>query len=325
MQLIDKFKGLQILVAGDLMLDRYWWGTVSRISPEAPVPVVRIVERSEVPGGAANVARNVIGLGASPILLGAIGDDDDGRVLRESLIHEGIDTSNVVSVDGWQTIVKTRIVAHGQHVVRVDQESVTSLPASDEQVLLGRIESLVIASDAVLISDYAKGFLSNATLRTLIDTARKLGKPVIVDPKGLDFAKYKRATVITPNKREAADACGLDPAALNSVELAGEQIIRNTSIPNVLITRSEEGMSLFTEGGNQEIFPAETVETFDVTGAGDTVLACLGVGIAAGLSVAEAARLANTAAGIVIGQVGTSAISSAELADRIETKRNAAG
>jgi D-beta-D-heptose 7-phosphate kinase/D-beta-D-heptose 1-phosphate adenosyltransferase len=324
MQFLEKFKGLNILVAGDLMLDRYWWGTVSRISPEAPVPVVHIAERSEVPGGAANVARNVLGLGATPILLGAVGDDEDGRSLRDSL-SSGIGTSNIVSIAGWQTIVKTRIVAHGQHVVRVDQESVTPLPEAEEKTLLERIDLLVGSSDAVLISDYAKGFLSDTILRALIDTAAKLGKPVIVDPKGLDFTKYKGASVITPNKREAADACGIDPSAPNSVEVAGEQIIKNISIPNVLITRSEEGMSLFAKGKMQENFPAETVETYDVTGAGDTVLACLGVGIAAGLSIAEAARLANTAAGIVIGQVGTSAISSAELADRIETKRNAAG
>jgi rfaE bifunctional protein kinase chain/domain len=323
MQLFEKFNGLKILVAGDLMLDRYWWGTVSRISPEAPVPVVRIVERSEVPGGAANVARNVLGLGATPILFGAVGDDEDGRSLRY-LLDGCIDASNIISIAGWQTIVKTRIVAHGQHVVRVDQESVTPLEESEEQDLLRRIEPLVKASDAVLISDYAKGFLTSSILRALIDMSAKLGKSVIVDPKGLDFTKYKGASVITPNKREASDACGLDPAAPNSVELAGEQIIKNISIPNVLITRSEEGMSLFTDSSHEH-FPAETVETYDVTGAGDTVLACLGVGIAAGLSIAEAARLANTAAGIVIGQVGTSAISSAELAHRIETKRNAAG
>jgi D-beta-D-heptose 7-phosphate kinase/D-beta-D-heptose 1-phosphate adenosyltransferase len=324
MELFEKFKGLKVLVAGDLMLDRYWWGTVSRISPEAPVPVVRIAERSEVPGGAANVARNVLGLGATPILLGAVGDDEDGRSLLDSL-NIGIDKSNIVSIVGWQTIVKTRIVAHGQHVVRVDQESVTPLPQIEERMLLEKIEPLVNSTDAVLISDYAKGFLTSPILRALIDTAGNLGKPVIVDPKGLDFAKYKGSSVITPNKREAADACGVDPTAPNSIEVAGAQIIKNIAIPNVLITRSEEGMSLFSKGSLQENFPAETVETYDVTGAGDTVLACLGVGIAAGLTIAEAARIANTAAGIVIEQVGTSAISSTELAGRIETMRNAAG
>lgn len=325
MQSFHKFKGLKILVAGDLMLDRYWWGTVSRISPEAPVPVVRIDKRSEVPGGAANVAKNVVGLGATPILLGAVGDDEDGISLRTSLGNKHMDTSNVISVKGWQTIVKTRIVAHGQHVVRVDQESVTALPESVEKELLKRIEHLVHASDIVLISDYAKGFLSHRVLRALIDSALKFSKSVIVDPKGLDFSKYKGASVITPNKREAADACGLDPTAPNSVELAGARIIDDISIPNVLITRSEEGMSLFTNGNKHLDFPAETVETYDVTGAGDTVLACLGVGIASGLSISEAAKLANTAAGIVIGQVGTSSISSNDLAKQLDSKRNAVG
>lgn len=325
MQLFEKVKGLKVLVAGDVMLDRYWWGTVSRISPEAPVPVVRIAERSEVPGGAANVARNVLGLGAMPILLGAVGNDDDGCSLIDSLSRNNIDTSNIFQIDGWQTIVKTRIVAHGQHVVRVDQESVVPIEAANEQALLERIEVLVRSSDAVLISDYAKGLLSLLILRALIEISNKHEKPVIVDPKGIDFFKYKGASVITPNKREAAEACGLDPAAANVVELAGHRIIKNTGISNVLITRSEEGMSLFTEGARPENFPAETVETYDVTGAGDTVLACLGVGIAAGLSIAEASRLANKAAGIVIGQVGTSSISSEDLANRLGPKWNAAG
>ena len=307
------------------MLDRYWWGTVSRISPEAPVPVVRINKRSEVPGGAANVAKNVIGLGATPILLGAVGVDEDGFSLRQSVSNEDMDTSNVVSVDGWQTVVKTRIVAHGQHVVRVDQESVTALPESVEKELLKLTEHLVQTSDIVLISDYAKGFLSHNILRALIDCAITFGKSVIVDPKGLDFSKYKGARVITPNKREAVEACGLDPTAPNSVEIAGAKIINDVGIPIVLITRSEEGMSLFTEGNKQLDFPAETAETFDVTGAGDTVLACLGVGIAAGMSISEAARVANIAAGIVIEQVGTSSISSKDLANRLDSKRNAAG
>lgn len=325
MQPLDKFKGLKVLVAGDLMLDRYWWGTVSRISPEAPVPVVCIDKRSEVPGGAANVAKNVIGLGATPILLGAVGDDEDGFSLKQSVSNEDMDTSNVISVHGWQTIVKTRIVAHGQHVVRVDQESVTPLPESVEKELLTLTEHLVQTSNIVLISDYAKGFLSHNVLRALIDCAIKFGKSVIVDPKGLDFSKYKGASVITPNKREAAEACGLDPTGPKSVELAGAKIINDIGIPSILITRSEEGMSLFTDGNKQFDFPAETAETFDVTGAGDTVLACLGVGIAAGLSIAEAVRIANIAAGIVIGQVGTSSISSKDLSNRLNSKRNVAG
>lgn len=324
MQLVNNFKALKILVAGDLMLDRYWWGTVTRISPEAPVPVVRVSEFSDVPGGAANVARNVAGLGATPILLGGIGNDEEGQTLKEALLHSGIDTTNIQSIDGWETVVKTRIIAHGQHVARVDRESSKQLSTEDESALLQRISELLPTTDAVLISDYAKGFLSHAVVRSLIDSAIKLEKPVVVDPKGRDFLKYQGATLITPNKREAGEACGLDIDTPDLIEIAGLRIMQHAAIESVLITRSDEGMTLFSNGRREDL-AAEAVEIYDVTGAGDTVLACLGVGIAAGLPITRAARLANIAAGIVVGQVGTSSITAEDITSRLGPEWDTAG
>ncbi len=324
MELFNKFSGVNVLVVGDIMLDRYWWGDVSRISPEAPVPVVEVTHRSEVPGGAANVARNVSGLGATAKLIGAIGADADGQALAASLGKLGLASENLVVVPERHTTVKTRIVAHGQHVVRVDQEAPRSLPSETESQVIERLESAVAGSDIVLISDYGKGFLTPAILDHLIGAAKAAGKPIAVDPKGRDFRKYAGASVITPNKREALDASGIDGTDDEAIESAGRFISRTFDIANVLITLSEHGMAVFEGNNEPQRLAAEAVETYDVTGAGDTVIACIAVAMAAGFSLIQAAKLANTAAGIVVAQVGTSSITLDALAERLRQTTNAA-
>jgi rfaE bifunctional protein kinase chain/domain len=323
MELFNKFSGVNVLVVGDIMLDRYWWGDVSRISPEAPVPVVEVTNRSEVPGGAAKVARTIAGLGATAKLFGAIGADADGQALAASLGKLGLASENLLVVPERHTTVKTRIVAHGQHVVRVDQEAPRTLPAETESQAMQRLEPAVAQSDIVLISDYGKGFLTTAILDFLIRAAQEAGKPVAVDPKGRDFRKYAGVSVITPNKREALDASSIDGTDDESVDSAGKFIASTFDIENVLITLSEHGMAVF-EGDKEPLrLAAEAVETYDVTGAGDTVIACIAVAMAAGLSLAQAAKLANTAAGVVVAQVGTSSITIDSLSERLRKTSNA--
>lgn len=315
--MLDNFRKVSVLIAGDVMLDRYWWGDVSRISPEAPVPVVRLRKDRYSPGGAANVAANIAGLGATPILFGAIGDDPEASLLIESLEKNGIEPTHLFGLQGRTTIVKTRIVAHSQHVVRVDREEFVELSADEASAIEQKMLPLIEKVDAVMVSDYGKGFLSDALLSLLIDNARKLGKPVFVDPKGKDYRKYAGATLLTPNQREAAEACGLNEETVNLVGVAGKKLLDQAGIDNVLITQGSHGMTLFQDGLEPIHVPSTEVETYDVTGAGDTVLATLGVAYASGYDMAESAQIANAAAGIVVQQIGTSSITLERLREAI--------
>jgi len=296
----------KLLVVGDVMLDRYWFGDVERISPEAPVPVVKVGRTEERPGGAANVARNAAALGAEATLLSVPGDDEAGRALERLLAGDGVRTS--FHVDPEQpTTVKLRVIGRQQQLLRIDFET----PPSHEVLAtqLAEYERLLGETDLVILSDYGKGGLAH--IETMIARARAAGKAVLVDPKGEDWARYRGATVITPNRSEFRQVVG---RWRDEAEFAAkaEALRRELDLGALLVTRSEEGMSLYTEQGATHI-PAQAREVYDVSGAGDTVIATLGVLLGAGADITAAVRIANEAAGVVVGKLGTAVVTPGEL------------
>ncbi|MBK9676419.1 MAG: D-glycero-beta-D-manno-heptose-7-phosphate kinase [Betaproteobacteria bacterium] len=296
----------RVLVVGDVMLDRYWFGDAERISPEAPVPVVRIVRSEERPGGAANVARNVAALGAQSTLLSVTGADEPGAVLERLLAGDGVRT--LFHRDAaLPTTVKLRVIGRQQQLLRIDFETAPSHELLAEK--LADFDRLLPDADIVLLSDYGKGGLAH--IATMIERARAAGKPVLVDPKGEDWAKYRGATIVTPNRAEFRQVVG---RWRDDGELAAKaQALRDElGLGALLVTRSEEGMSLFTAAGADHI-PALAREVFDVSGAGDTVIATLGVLIGAGAPMGTAMRVANQAAGVVVGKLGTATVTPDEL------------
>ena len=308
-QILDRFDGVRVLVAGDVMLDRYWWGTVSRISPEAPVPVLKLEKVTSTAGGAANVAANVQSLGAQAFLVGAIGADEGGRLLPEVLASCKVAADNLVSLVNRPTTTKTRIVAHQQHVVRIDDEDAQPLDAKNAQAVWKKIEQILPDVDVVILSDYAKGCLCQSVLANTIETARRLGKPVLVDPKGKNYLKYLGATLLTPNKGEAAAASGVEIHDDAAIEIAGEKLLDEVNLDSLLITLGEDGMQLFEKNKQSQNFPAVARKVYDVTGAGDTVIAALAIALGANADLATAAQIANAAAGLAVEQIGTAAVS----------------
>ena len=315
MTILDPFKRASVLIVGDIMLDTYLWGRVERISPEAPVPVVELERTSSIPGGAANVAVNVVGVGAWKYLVGSVGTDDEGKTLRRSLAESGVRTEGIIESSATPTTHKTRVIAHSQQVVRIDRERRGELADAELAQVRKSVESALSTTDAVIVSDYAKGLLSPEFVTWLIRTARAAGKSVCVDPKGRDYSRYKGASLITPNKREAADACGLSTNEPDLVRVAGERLLNDLGCDAVLITEGEHGMTVFERGADPYHFEAAAQEVYDVTGAGDTVIATIATALAAGLELRSAAEIAMVAAGIVVQQVGTTAIT-AEALDR---------
>ena len=296
----------RVLVVGDAMLDRYWFGAVERISPEAPVPVVRIEREEERLGGAANVALNVQTLGARATLLTVVGDDEPAKRLRALLEQHGV-AALLGSDPKLFTIVKLRVIGRAQQLIRIDFES-----QPDHEVLasmLADYERALPEHGVVLFSDYGKGGLAH--IPTMIVTARAQGKPVLVDPKGSDYTRYAGATVVTPNRAELAQVIGAWSSEAQLVERA-QNLRRELQLDALLLTRSEEGMSLFDAAGSAHV-PAEAREVFDVTGAGDTVIAALAAMLAAGLSLRQAMPIANRAGSVVVGKFGTASVSYDEL------------
>ncbi len=291
------------------MLDRYWWGSVSRISPEAPVPIVTLDKTSLLAGGAANVAANVVGLGAKPYLVGVIGEDVEAKMLSKVLRETNISSSFLVSLKNRRTTVKTRIVAHNQHVVRIDQEDTCVLSKEEEQVIFKTIETIIDDVDIVIVSDYAKGLITEKLAERLIMKVISQHKKILIDPKGKNYSKYKGATLLTPNQREAIQATNLDDYEESSVEKSGNILLKSLAVEALLITRGEEGMTLFQK--NKEIVHLKALarKVYDVTGAGDTVIAALAVMLAVGADFKDAANIANISAGLVVEQIGTTAIS----------------
>ena len=307
MQIFEKFSKLNILVIGDVILDRYWWGDVSRISPEAPVPVVRLKNTTLAAGGAANVAANIAGLGATPILVGIVGDDDGALQFPDVLSGANVSSAHLVRDPARPTTVKTRVIAHSHHVVRVDQEHAGEVSAETETAIVEKLRTEIGRVDAIAVSDYGKGMLTNRVLKDLFKIAAESGKPVLVDPKGKDYSKYKGAALLTPNRREAAEACNFDDHG-DVVDRAGAKLMDELNLDALLVTEGEEGMTLFRRSHSPLRMAAEARDVYDVTGAGDTVIATLAVAIGAGADVELAARLANAAAGLVVEQVGTTAV-----------------
>lgn len=300
------------LVIGDLMLDRYLWGKVERVSPEAPVPVVLLDKENSRPGGAANVAANLAGLGLPCRLLGCVGDDDAGRQLVATVAESGVETKLIVGLPSRPTITKTRIVGGHQQMLRVDRESSAPFDADELQLLAAAIRQAMQSAPAIVIlSDYAKGVLHPEICRLTIQLAKAANIPVLVDPKGRDYSKYRGATALTPNRRETSEACG-GVADIDALLDAADVLRQDLMLEFFAVTRSEEGISLIEPGQRLHI-PAMARQVFDVSGAGDTVIATLAAGMVAGLNHHDALHLANLAAGVVVGQVGTVPISRDEL------------
>ncbi len=322
MQILNNFSKLKVVVVGDVMLDRYWWGSVNRISPEAPVPIVHLEKMSLVPGGAANVAANLVGLGVTPYLFGVKGEDNEAGQLDNVLSDVGVKDHFIFSVSDRMTTTKTRVVAHNQHVVRIDQENSKPVSIKTVERLVDQINDVVNAADAIIISDYAKGLLTDEMLMKLIEMSRDKNKPLVVDPKGKDFTKYKGATILTPNKREAAEACGLDLFAKGVVSDSGKSLLGGLDLKALLITEGEAGMTMFQNDAAPFHLDSWAHDVYDVTGAGDTVIATLTAAVAAGCSFVEAAKFANAAAGIVVGKIGTTHVTNAMLSDFLSTSEH---
>lgn len=313
----DAFAGKRIVVLGDLMLDEFIWGRVRRISPEAPVPVVEVDRHTVALGGAGNVVSNLVALGASPAPIGVLGDDAVAQRLRSLFAELGVSAEGLVVDATRPTTVKTRIIAHNQQVVRADRESRAPIAAAMERLVTGAFLEAIEAADAIVISDYGKGLLTSGLLRQALPAARKKEMIVCLDPKMRSFAHYQPVTVITPNNQEAAEASGIPIENEAALIEAGGKLLGSIDCRAVLITRGEEGMTLFTgaaaAGINVTHIPTVAREVYDVTGAGDTVIGTLALALASGASLEEAARLANHAAGVVVGKVGTASVTREEL------------
>jgi D-glycero-beta-D-manno-heptose-7-phosphate kinase len=311
--LLDRFAGRRILVLGDVMLDHYIWGEAGRISPEAPVPVVNVRRESSRLGGAANVANNVKALGGEPILLGIVGRDETARALQAELVKRGISPETLVVDDARPTIKKTRVIARSQQIVRIDREAAGDVEGELLDRLSERIASALERIDGIVISDYGKGVISGPLLAQWLQPFVTSGKPVCVDPKETHFHSYKRVTILTPNVSEASFAASRRIRDQASLEAAGRALLAQLEARALLITRGEEGMSLFEPDRPRLDIPAVGREVYDVTGAGDTVVATLALGLAAGASREEATRLANHAAGQVIRDLGTATVTRDEI------------
>jgi len=310
---IAAFSDCNILVVGDLMIDEYIWGDVDRISPEAPVQVVAVTREDFTLGGAGNVINNLVALGGRVWAMGVIGTGTNGRIVREKLDELGVNVDGVVTEPRRMTTRKTRVIAAHQHVLRIDRETRTGIAAKSFQELVKAAASILPGVDAVLVSDYAKGLLTPDFLARLIDLANRHAKPLLVDPKGTDFAKYAGASLLKPNKKEAAVAAGIKIDDEKSLFAAGRSLIKQVDARRVLITCGKDGMVLFEPKRKPYVIHAEARHVFDVSGAGDTVLSVLGLALAAGASYRDGMELANTAASLVVAKVGTATITSGEL------------
>ncbi|WP_276894719.1 bifunctional D-glycero-beta-D-manno-heptose-7-phosphate kinase/D-glycero-beta-D-manno-heptose 1-phosphate adenylyltransferase HldE [Frischella perrara] len=311
---LPDFSKANVLVVGDIMLDRYWYGATNRISPEAPVPVVKINALEERPGGAANVAMNVTSLGGEAKLIGLTGIDEPAKILTEQLQQQHV-VCDFVALNSHPTITKLRVLSRNQQLIRLDFEEpfcdVDSIP------LLQRIENALPQAKVMVLSDYAKGVLSS--VEAIIKMAQQANVPVLIDPKGTDFTRYRGATLLTPNMSEFEAVVGPCHSE-EDIEVKGHQLIRDYDIKALLVTRSEKGMTLLQIGQPTYHLPTQAKEVFDVTGAGDTVIATLAASLAAGYTLEDSCFLANASAGVVVGKLGTSTVTQVELEDAIRAR-----
>jgi rfaE bifunctional protein kinase chain/domain len=311
LQLIQRMKSSRVVVVGDIMLDRYLVGDTERLSPEAPVPVVTLRERHAALGGAANVAANVAAMGAHCILVGAVGDDADGAAIRQELAVARLEDRFVLTIAGRPTTSKTRVIARGQQIVRIDDEVDSLLEGPDLGRLVETAREALADADALLLEDYNKGALSPELIVAVMEIAKRRGLPIVVDPKYRQFFEYGGATVFKPNRRELESALGAAVDLKNGNALP--EVLARLRVDNLLVTLGSEGMVLVTKDGSLTQIPSMAREIYDVSGAGDTVTAWLGTALAAGASLREAAQLANYAAGVEVGKPGVATVSPEEV------------
>lgn len=318
MKPLPDFSKISLLVIGDLMVDEYLWGEVDRISPEAPVPIVNIRKESYTLGGAGNVVNNLVGLGSKVSVIGIAGSGIWGQLLVEHLNRLNVDASGVIRDGHRPTIRKTRIIGANQQMIRIDREDVTPFHQRFLKPVYSEVEKKVPTVDAVIVSDYGKGLINDVLMEAITTVSHRHQKPVIVDPKGMVFTKYAGVTILTPNKKEAGLAAGIEITDDQTLMRAGRRLIEQAQPEALLITCGKDGMVLIQPGQPPFWIKAKAQQVFDVSGAGDTVVAMMGLGIASGLSLTESAALANTAAGIVVGKIGTATVSIAELAEHLK-------
>ncbi len=310
---IEQFKDIKALVIGDLMIDEYLWGNVDRISPEAPVPVVAIEKESQTLGGAGNVINNLVAMGAQVFAIGTAGTGKAGQMIFKKLTDLGVETSGIISEKERPTTRKTRVIASNQQVLRIDKEIKRRINDQTLDALVGIIESRITTVDLIIISDYDKGLVTKELVARTMALAKTHGVLALADPKSLDFSKYARVSVLTPNKKEAGLAANMDLMSDQDLNTAAKKIMDQASIEKLLITCGKDGMVLFQKGKPVHTIASKARQVFDVSGAGDTVISLLGLGLASGGSFSDAAMVANAAAGIVVAKVGTATASIEEL------------
>jgi D-beta-D-heptose 7-phosphate kinase / D-beta-D-heptose 1-phosphate adenosyltransferase len=315
--LFERAATVRALVIGDLMLDEYLWGKTDRISPEAPVQVVEVAREDLRLGGAGNVVNNLVALGCSVSVCSVVGADENAVLLRRAFESKGVDLEGLFEDHDRKTSKKTRVIAANQQIVRIDRETKSPIAPDSEREMIRYLSACSGSFDVIIVSDYLKGVLTPEVLSAVCRIGRSLGIPVVVDPKGSDYSKYRGATLLTPNRKEAEIASGVAIVDLDSLERAADGLLGSLGLDALLITRSEAGMSLFPADGASVHIPTVAREVFDVTGAGDTVISVLSVGLACGLSLSDAAWVANVAAGIAVGKLGTSTVSPREIVAEI--------
>ncbi|MBL7155742.1 MAG: D-glycero-beta-D-manno-heptose-7-phosphate kinase [Candidatus Omnitrophica bacterium] len=315
--IISSFRDKKILVIGDLILDEFIWGKVSRISPEAPVPVVWADRESFMPGGASNVANNINALSGKAYMVGVVGNDDRAGILKGELEHRGVNIDGVFSDSQRPTILKTRVIAHQQQVVRIDREKVDPLKDSLVKKIVSFIEGMIDEIDGVIVEDYGKGLITPKLLDKIVPLAKGKKKVITVDPKEEHFSYYKGVTVITPNNAEASRAAGFEIKDKATLKKAGHELLKKLKVQVVLITLGEDGMMVFEKDKPPKKIDTIAQEVFDVSGAGDTVAASYTLALVSGANPIQAAHIANCAAGIVVGKVGIAVTTQDEVIGRI--------
>lgn len=310
---IDKFASIHALVIGDLMIDEYLWGKVEKISPEAPVPVVSVEKENSTLGGAGNVIHNLVAMGAAVSAIGAAGKGKAGQMIFDKLAKLGINTDGIFCEPDRPTTRKTRVIAENQQVLRIDKEIKSKIAGATLIKLKEAIDKKISRVNLVILSDYDKGLITRDLVSYLVSKTNQQEKPILADPKSINFSKYKNVSVLTPNKKEAGFAANMDIKTDQDIRTAGEKLIEQVALDRLLITCGKDGMVLFEKKKKPFTIASKARQVFDVSGAGDTVISLLGLGLAVGGSFRESARVANVAAGIVVGKVGTATASIEEL------------
>lgn len=304
LELENKFQNKNIAIIGDMMLDGYYWGDVSRVSPEAPVPVVEIDEEFFRFGGAANVALNIQGLGGTPIPIGVIGNDSNGEMFLNLMKKEKLNSDGIIGDSSRPTTTKTRVIAGKQHVVRIDKESKKFIHSEIEKKILDFLESIINDVDAIILQDYNKGVLSEKLIKSVISLGNNFNKIISVDPKFLNFKKFENVTIFKPNKKESEDILGMHIQTNKDISNAGEELLKLTNSKYILLTLGERGIALFEKGNNEIRIPTKAKKVSDVSGAGDTVISTITYALCTGATIKEAAYIANYAGGLVCEEVG---------------------